>query len=200
MGQHGDISAECKPASAAAAIIDRIKAGESPTPERPEPVAEPTVADLAERYLRTHVAVQCKASSMSQYRQLLRLYILPALGEMPVGSVERKHVAALHYALRDRPGTANPVLWVLSKMFSLAEAWGLRPAGRNPCRTVRRYKIHYRERFLNREEFRRIGRVLCEAEAKGIAVAVGGGGDPVVDADRVPEQGDRHAALGRCGP
>ena len=86
---------------------------------------------------------------------------------MPVGSVERKHVAALHYALRDRPGMANPVLWVLSKMFSLADAWGLRPAGLNPCRTVRRYRIHYRERFLNREEYRRIGRMLCEADAKG---------------------------------
>ena len=166
MGQHGEISAE-KARRTAAAIIDRIKAGENPTPEPPEAVAEPTVADLAERYLRDHVAVQCKASSMSRYGQLLRNQILPALGEMPVVSVERKHVAALHYALRDRPGTANPVLWVLSKMFSLADAWGLRPAGLNPCRTVRRYRTHYRERFLNREEYRRIGRLLCEAEAKG---------------------------------
>ncbi|WP_428098147.1 tyrosine-type recombinase/integrase [Candidatus Rariloculus sp.] len=128
---------------------------------------EPTVADLAERYLQIYVAVQCKASSMRRYRQLLHHHILPALGEMPVGSVERKHVAALHYALRDRPGTANPVLWVLSKMFSLADDWGLRPAGCNPCRTVRRYRIHYRERFLNRDEYRRIGRMLCEADAKG---------------------------------
>ena len=166
VGQHGEISAE-KARKAAAAIIDRIKAGKNPTPEVAEPVVEPTVSDLAERYLRMHVAVQCKASTMSRNGQLLRNQILPALGEMPVGSVERKHVAALHYALRERPGTANPVLWVLSKMFSLAEDWGLRPAGRNPCRTVRRYKIHYRERFLNREEYRRIGRVLCEAEARG---------------------------------
>ena len=164
VGQHGAISAE-QARKAAAAIIDRIKAGEDPMPEVAEP--EPTVADLAERYLQTHVAVQCKASSMRRYRQLLQHHILPALGEMPVGSVERKHVAALHYALRDRPGTANPVLWVLSKMFSLADDWGLRPAGCNPCRTVRRYRIHYRERFLNREEYRRIGRVLCEADAKG---------------------------------
>ena len=49
-------------------------------------MAEPTVADLAERYLRMHVAVQCKASSMKVYEQLLRNQILPALGEMPVGA------------------------------------------------------------------------------------------------------------------
>ena len=122
VGQHGAISAE-QARKAAAAIIDRIKAGEDPIPEVAEPGREPTVADLAERYLRTHVAVQGKASSMSRYRQLLHHHILPALGEMPVGSVERKHAAALHYALRDRPGTANPVLWVLSKMFSLADRW-----------------------------------------------------------------------------
>ena len=166
VGQHGQVSPD-EARKRAAAIIDRVKAGKSPTPEVAERVAEPTVADLAERYLRMHVAVQCKASSMKVYEQLLRHHILPALGEMPVGAVERKHVAALHNALRDRPGTANPVLWVLSKMFSLAEDWGLRPAGRNPCRTVRRYKVHYRERFLNREEYRRIGRALCEAEARG---------------------------------
>ena len=61
-------------------------------PEVAEPEREPTVADLAERYFQTHVAVQCKASSMSRYRQLLQHHILPSLGEMPVGSVERKHV------------------------------------------------------------------------------------------------------------
>ena len=166
VGQHGEVSPD-EARKRAAAIIDRIKAGENPLPEVPETVAEPTVADLAERYLRMHVAVQCKASSKSRYDQLLRHHILPALREMPVGSVERKHVVALHYTLRERPGTANAVSWVLSKMFSLAGDWGLRPAGRNPCRTVRRYKIHYRERFLNREEYRRIGRALCEAEARG---------------------------------
>ena len=64
-------------------------------PEVAEPEREPTVADLAERYFQTHVAVQCKASSMSRYRQLLQHHILPSLGEMPVGSVERKHVAAI---------------------------------------------------------------------------------------------------------
>ena len=85
---------------------------------------------------------------------------------MPVGSVEREHVAALHHALREKQATANSVLWILSKMFSLAEAWGLRPSGRNPCRFVRKYKSHYRERFLSREEYQRIGRLLCEAEAQ----------------------------------
>ena len=50
------------------------------------------------------------------------------------------------------------------KMFSLAEVWGLRPDGSNPCRHVKRYKERNRERFLSPEETERLGEVLREAE------------------------------------
>ena len=42
----------------AAVVIDRIKRGEDPRPPKPAP--EPTVADLAERFLKKHVAVRCR--------------------------------------------------------------------------------------------------------------------------------------------
>ena len=167
IGRHGEVTAQ-QARKHAAAIIGRIKAGEAPRPESAEPVAEPTVADLAERYLRTHVAVECKPSSERSYRKSLA-HILPVLGDMPVGSVEREHVASLHLAMRDTPVAANMVLWVLSKMFSLAEVWALRAPGRNPCRSVRRYRTPRRDRFLSREEYRRVGRVLQRAEADGSA-------------------------------
>ena len=189
VGQHGDISAE-QARKAAAGIIDRIKAGENPTPERPEPVAEPTVADLAERYSQTHVAVQCKASSMRRYRQLLQHHILPALGEMPVGSVGRKHVAALHYALRDRPGTANPVLWVLSKMFSLADAWGLRPAGLNPCRTRAPVQDLSPGSIFEQGGVPTDRPGVMRGRREGLGVAAGGGG-----VGRTVSQGARRRAL-----
>ena len=66
--------------------------------------------------------------------------------------------------LRDKPYQANRTLGALSKMFSLAEAWGWRPDGSNPCRHVKRYKEHKRERFLSPEETERLGQVLREAE------------------------------------
>ena len=47
-----------------------------------------------------------------------------------------------------KPYQANRTLGVLSKIFSLAEVWGLRPDGSNPCRHVKRYKERNRERFL----------------------------------------------------
>ena len=41
------------------------------------------------------------------------------------------------------------------------------PPRRNPCKSVRLYKRNRRERFLTPEEYRRLGRVLEEAETKG---------------------------------
>ena len=40
----------------------------------------------------------------------------------------------LHYRLRSTPRAANRALSVLSKMFSLAAAWGLVADGTNPCK------------------------------------------------------------------
>ena len=59
------------------------------------------------------------------------------------------------------------VLELLSRLFNMAELWGIAPESGNPCRFVRKYKQHARERFLSEEEFRRLGRVLGEVESEG---------------------------------
>ena len=164
LGRHGEIAAD-KARRRAADVIDRIKRGEDPVPPEPEPVL--TVAGLAERYMEAHVAVNCNAHTAWTYRGSLRNHILPALGTLPIEEVDRTEAAALHYGLRDTPRAANRALMVLSKMFSLAEAWGLVPPGGNPCRFVLKYKEGKRERFLTPEEYRRIGRELRALEAEG---------------------------------
>ena len=163
LGTHGEITAT-QARKRAAQVIDRIKRGEEPGPLLPQ--AGTTVADLAERYMSAHVAQNCNAHTAGIYRGSLENHILPALGMMPLGLVERAHVSALHYRLRETPRAANRALAVLSKMFSLAAAWGLVPDGTNPCRAVRKYKERKRERFLSRDEYRRLGSVLAEAEAE----------------------------------
>ena len=125
------------------------------------------VAELLHRPIGGVVLGDACAASPPIYRGSLDNHILPALGAMPVGSVGRPEAAALHYSLRDTPRAANRALMVLSKMFTLAEAWGLAPPGGNPCRFVRKYKEGKRERFLTPDEYRRIGRELCVLEAKG---------------------------------
>ncbi len=55
----------------------------------------------------------------------------------------------LHRDLADRPYQANRVLALLSKMLDLAEAWGYRPDGSNPCRHIEKYKEQARGRRGN---------------------------------------------------
>ena len=166
VGRHGVISAD-QARRKAAMLIARIKAGEDPNPARAAPAPRPTVADLTERYLAEHVAVRCKPRTAEAYRWLVAKFVLPELGTLAIEAVEREHIAALHHRHRETPYQANRILEVVRKMFNLAEAWGLRKDGANPCRFVEKYKEHKRERFLTEEEFRRLGQVLSEVEAEG---------------------------------
>ena len=165
LGRHGTISAD-EARRLGAAFLTRIKAGEEPGAGR-GPEGGPTVADLAERYLREHVAVRCKPNTFNGYRQVIGRHILPALGKVPIAALGRKHAAELHYRLRKTPVAANDTVGALSRMLNRAEAWGLVPAGSNPCRFVTPYRTRRPERFLTEEEFRRLGGALDDLEAGG---------------------------------
>ena len=167
VGRHGVISAE-QARQRAALIIARIKAGEEPVPAPRAEAVGPTVAELAERYLREHAAVRCKPRTAEGYRRVVGRHILPALGAMPVAAVGREHVTELHHRLRDTPVMANMAVTTLSQMINQAMAWGLVPEDGNPCRFVQKYKERRRERFLTEPEFRRLGRVLDALEAEGL--------------------------------
>ena len=166
LGAHGELTPE-RARKRAASVIARIKAGGDPAAAPPD--GGQTVADLAERYMKVHVAANCNAHTARIYRGSLDNHILPALGAMPLASVGRAEVAALHRRLRATPRAANRALAILAKMFSLAEQWGAMPEGGNPCRAVRKYRENRRARFLTREEYRRLGAALAEAEADGSA-------------------------------
>ena len=165
LGRHGVLPA-AEARRRAAAVLARIRAGTEPRPG-PDADRPPTVADLAERYLREYVAVRCKPATVRGYRQVIRQHIVPMLGKLPVTGVGRVQVAELHYRLRKTPVAANDTVGALSRMFNRAEAWGMVPAGSNPCRGVRRYRTRRLERFLTEEEFRRLGETLDALEAVG---------------------------------
>ncbi len=169
VGRHGKLSAD-QARKEAARIIARIKAGEAEPLE--EPSAAATVADLAERYRREYVAMHCKPATVSHYGLMLRKHIVPVLGKLLVSEVERKHIMAFQYGLRDMPTVANRAVDILVKMFNLADAWGWSPSGKNPCRLVRRYKVEkHHERFLTPEELHRLSQALDAAPSERLASA-----------------------------
>ena len=163
IGPHGPLNPD-QARARALEILACAKKGIDPRDADARREAEPSMADLGRRFLEEYVPVHCKPSTREEYRRSVRLFIDPVIGELRVPEVQRKDIAALHHGLRDKPYQANRTLGVLSKMFSLAEVWGWRPDGSNPCRHVKRYKEHKRERFLSPEETERLGQVLREAE------------------------------------
>ena len=66
VGRHGAISAD-EARRQGAALLTRMEAGEEPE-AAPDPEGGLTVAELAERYLREHVAVRCKPNTVKGYR------------------------------------------------------------------------------------------------------------------------------------
>ncbi len=165
LGQHGRITAD-EARAAALEILAQAKKGVDPRDADAKRKAEPVMTELGRRFLEEYVPVHCKPSTQGEYRRSVELFIDPAIGEMRIAEVERKDIAKLHFDLRDKPYQANRTLGVLSKMFSLAEIWGMRTDGSNPCRHVKRYKESKRERFLSPEETERLGAVLAEAESE----------------------------------
>ena len=177
IGPHGAIP----PAAArarAAEIITAARTGKDLAgrnlgerdPAETDPAA-PTVRELAERFLEEHVPVRCKPNTVHSYRGSIARHVLPRLGGQRVSGVTRSDVAALHHEMHTIPYAANHTLGILSAMFTVAELWGLRPEGSNPCRHVKRFPEAKRERFLSDEEYRRLGAVLRKAEKTGTEAA-----------------------------
>ncbi len=67
-------------------------------------------------------------------RQLWDRAVLPKLGKRKVANIQRPDIAKLMTSLATTPAMAIKTLTLWSKAFKLAEAWGWRPEGTNPCR------------------------------------------------------------------
>ncbi|SLN64549.1 Putative prophage CPS-53 integrase [Roseovarius albus] len=166
IGRHGKITVD-EARKLAKEVMGQVAKGENPAEDISQHRKAPTVAALCERFFLDHVKQRCKASTQGEYRRAINLFINPAIGNFKLVDVERKDIAELHHKFRDKPYQANRTLGVLSKMFNLAEIWGLRPDGSNPCRHVPKYREQKRERYLRQHELQRLGQVLSEVEQDG---------------------------------
>lgn len=148
-------------------MLGQVAGGYDPVEEIALTRLAPTVSDLCERFLQVHVAVNLKPSTARDYRSTINRMIRPVLGTFKVAEVLRKDIADMHYRHRATPIQANRMLSVMSKMFNMAEMWGLRPDGSNPCRHVPKYRENRRERFMSNAEIQTLGEVLTRCETDG---------------------------------
>ena len=145
-----------------------MRGGADPSQERQVARTAPTVKDLADRFMIEHSEARNKPSTVRGNRVTLKAHILPAMEKTKVADVKRSEVADLIGRLRGTPTAANHCLSLLRKMFNLAELWGLRPDGTNPCRHIKKYTGSKLTRLITDDELIRLYAYLDHADAEGL--------------------------------
>lgn len=143
-------------------LLGKVEAGNNPAMDARIYRKSPTLNEVNLRFIKEHVELRLKPTTQANYKQVMKAYVLPTLGERKVSEIMHKDVVALHTELGHTPYQANRALLVLSKIFNLCEKWGLRDHGSNPCRHVEKYKEKNRNRFLDHSELERLWRTLDE--------------------------------------
>ncbi len=159
LGPHGVLTPE-QARERAARLLSDVRDGGNPSERRAAARATETVSELCDRYLEHHARIHKKPASIRADETLIRNTIRPELGKLKVPAVERADVQRIHHAMQATPYHANRMLALVSKMMNLAEQWGIRREGSNPCRHVKKYREKSRERFLSAAELAKLGGVL----------------------------------------
>ncbi|MDE2075368.1 MAG: integrase arm-type DNA-binding domain-containing protein, partial [Alphaproteobacteria bacterium] len=138
IGRYGEITVE-QARGIAQDWLAEVRRGVDPSAQRMAIRQAPTVKELFDRFITEYCETRNKPTTVKSNRGYGKCHILPALGHLKVPDVTRSDISNLMKKMsRTRPN-ANRVLAVTRKMFNMAEVWGLRPDGSNPCRHVPKY-------------------------------------------------------------
>lgn len=165
IGLHGAVTPDLA-RTEAMKHLSQVRLGADPAGERDRRKVSPTMKEFGQRFLDEHVASHCKPSTQAEYKRSVELFINPKIGSHRIIDVTRADVVEMHQSMKATPYQANRTLGVLSIMFTVAHAWGVRTDGMNPCWKVKRYKEVKRERYLTSDELARLGKVLRETNAE----------------------------------
>lgn len=170
IGAHGRLTPD-EARSQAKTILGAVETGANPIAERRAARDVRTFKAVADDFLRFHVATKRKERTGDEYRRILQIHILPAIGGKRIVDVRRADMARLHGNLSGTPYEANRTLAVVSSVWNWAAGRGEAATVDNPARGIERYPEQGRERFLTSYELARLGDTLREARADLFAVA-----------------------------
>lgn len=158
IGAYGAITPE-KARQIAQQVASAITLGEDPQGRKLAFRDAVTVNDLWLRFENEHL-IRRKPKTVYGYKLIWAKQIKPNMGVKKVIDINRDDIHRLHHQMSAHPYQANRIVAILSKMFNLAEVWGIRSDGSNPCRHVEKYPETSRERYLNSDELARLGESL----------------------------------------
>lgn len=165
LGQFGELTVE-QARSLAQDWLAEVRRGGDPGNQKTEARKAPTIKELCTRFMEDHSKLHNKPSTQKSYQYQIDCYIIPAFGSKKAHEVTRQDITALMKHLEKSPTQANRVLSCVRKMFNLAELWGYRPDGSNPCRHVPKFPEKGSTRLITDEQMVNLFAYLDRAEAE----------------------------------
>jgi integrase len=139
--------------------LGAVARGGDPLRDKDAARAALTVADVGDRFLLEHVEARRKPATLRLYT-LAFGHIRKTLGRIPIADVTTEDAIRLHHKLKATPYLANRVLAVLSKLLAWSASSKYRAVGPNPCAGIEKYPEQSRRRYLDDQEYARLGRAL----------------------------------------
>ena len=147
--------------------------GGNPQRERQERRAIPSLrAFVEERYLPF---VKTYKRSWQTDEIVLRVHVVPRLGNLFLDEITTEHIVELvtrMQADKYAPGTIGRVIVILRYLFNLARKWNVLGVDGNPAASMPVPPDVQRNRFLNKDEIKRLVDVLVADENQVAAKAI----------------------------
>lgn len=167
LGLYGELTVEQARVKAQDWLAE-VRRGGDPGGAKTEARKAPTIAELCKKFMEDYSKKRNKLSTQAGYQAVINRNIIPLLGRKKVQDVKRPEIAGLMEKLSYKQTEANKVFSVLRKMFNMAEVWGYRPDGTNPCRHVPMFPAGKSTHLISDEEMGNLFRQLDKIESEGL--------------------------------
>lgn len=167
LGLYGELTVE-QARSLAQEWLAQVRRGGDPGAAKAEARKAPTVEELCKKFMEDYSKQRNKPSTREGYQSVIDRNIIPMLGRMKVQDVKRPDIAGMMKKMAHKPADANRTFSVMRKMFNLAEMWGYRPDGTNPCRHVPMFPAGKATHLISDEEMGKLFRRLDQIEAEAL--------------------------------
>ncbi|GLW38838.1 integrase [Pectobacterium carotovorum subsp. carotovorum] len=167
LGLFGELTVE-QARSLAQEWLAQVRRGGDPAADKAEARQAPTVEELCKKFMEDYSKRRNKPSTRVGYQGVINRCIIPLLGRKKVHDVKRPDVAGLMEKLSYKQTEANKAFSILRKMFNMAEVWGYRPDGTNPCRHVPMFPAGKSTHLISDDDMGKLFRQLDKIEAEGL--------------------------------
>ena len=167
LGLFGELTVE-QARSLAQEWLAQVRRGGDPAADKAEARQAPTVEELCKKFMEDYSKKRNKPSTRVGYQGVIDRCIIPLLGRKKVHDVKRPDVAGLMEKLSYKQTEANKAFSILRKMFNMAEVWGYRPDGTNPCRHVPMSPAGKSTHLISDDDMGKLFRQLDKIEVEGL--------------------------------